>query len=439
MFCSYTEIVWGVRVRYLSQNVLDRRILNPGKSAKHQASHNDFATHPAIINRIVIQDGNANPNPSPLPIESSKSGAGIYVTSDAVLELEEVRVTNCQAAISGGGVVLVDSSIRAKGCTFENNSLGTGEADSSTGGGVAIESHTNASETLPKPWERYSQIHNCRFLNNTAVLGGGLYAGEQMHSWLLNGAGMPGLSVANCLFANNSAGAGGGAWAELNTSSRMEWRNCTVTGNQTSGADATQFPSGNGAGLLFSTKALSGSLTGLRLANCIIKYNTVSLPQSGSNPPNSATPSNLEFHRSAGSSATLVNISVQQSNIGPHPSPTSFNPVWMAASPMTVDEKPGFANPSAGNFRLNPTSPCIDVGADQLLALDYLDLDKNGSTVMEKVPLDLDGLGPNSTYLREVDFPGSMPPFGITGSDSGGNVVGAICDLGCYEAIPLDG
>ena len=37
VFCSYTEIVWGVRVRYLSQNVLDRRILNPGKSAKHQA------------------------------------------------------------------------------------------------------------------------------------------------------------------------------------------------------------------------------------------------------------------------------------------------------------------------------------------------------------------------------------------------------------------
>ncbi len=174
----------------------------------------------------------------------------------------------------------------------------------------------------------------------------------------------------------------------------------------------------------------------LLFANNIVKFNlSDQVNQPGSFPQVVSNPSNLELVVTAGSSATLNINAVRQSDIGPHPGPA---PQWTTAGVNIFDLDPLFFNPSVGNYRLQSGSPCLDVGDDGLLPFDYLDLDKNGLFVIEKIPVDLDGGIGTALSPRESFQPTAVTTSGIMGSDIGGNIASAICDIGCNEKAHLD-
>lgn len=56
---------------------------------------------------------------------------------------------------------------------------------------------------------------------------------------------------------------------------------------------------------------------------------------------------------------------------------------------------PLFINPSANDFRLQSTSPCVNGGMSSLLPPDTADLDRDGDTA-EALPCDLDLAGRSS-------------------------------------------
>lgn len=103
---------------------------------------------------------------------------------------------------------------------------------------------------------------------------------------------------------------------------------------------------------------------------------------------------------------------------------------WPAPSsaPSNLFADPQFVSPATNDYRLKVTSPCLDGGIEFHpswlgLPLDVLDLDDDTLTTQEFVPFDL-----LKFRAREVQIP-SAPDWGF----DGGDVPGAICDLGCHE------
>jgi len=85
---------------------------------------------------------------------------------------------------------------------------------------------------------------------------------------------------------------------------------------------------------------------------------------------------------------------------------------------------PMFANPAAFNVRLLAGSPCIDVGDDFALPLDYGDADGNNVRTMETLPVDWTG-----TQQRVIDS-------GAAGSGNcgQGTTTCGLVDMGAHES-----
>ena len=85
-----------------------------------------------------------------------------------------------------------------------------------------------------------------------------------------------------------------------------------------------------------------------------------------------------------------------------------------------INVDPQFVNPAANDYRLAPTSPCVDVGSAQFVPLDYTDMDGDEDT-QETAPRDFDG-NPRVLSLDvdmgafEVTNPQASidPPTGLT-------------------------
>jgi hypothetical protein len=380
-----------------------------------------YATYPAVIERLNIQYGNAFMTPPGVP-NSSMVGAGIYCRN-AVLELSTVNVSNCWADDSGAAIYVTDGALRAKICVIRNN-VARGH-----GAGIMLLTPQASPSTRPDGWDRLSQLHNIQFLDNTAEGGAGLSAQGPFPSWSDQNSSHPGLSIANCLFARNKALWGGGAQIVLSGNSadnRVHMNNCTFTENVATQAASPNFQMAGYGGGLFVWDQLIEPIGNFFLHNSILKFNK------GRDSNGAQIDSNLNI---AEASSALLAGSINHCDIGPHLAGWLHNPVW-ANLPNVVDADPSFEGPGIGNYRLNPSSPCVNKGNDFLLSRDYLDLDGNDVRMGEQVPRDLDHYTTNSNVkVREYDFPNAVPFTGILGVDAG-NVGGAITDLGCYERKP---
>ncbi|MGI6138222.1 MAG: choice-of-anchor Q domain-containing protein [Candidatus Hydrogenedentales bacterium] len=237
--------------------------------------------------------------------------------------------TNCSfigntAEDLGGGMYFGTVS----NCTFINN-LATGIYGSS-GGGMYDGTATNCTftgNTAPSGGGMFKgTATNCTFTGNTATAdwggGGGMYDGTATNctftknSATNDGGGMRGGTATNCSFTGNTASDLGGGMAGGTAT------NCTFTGN--------------------TAEDLGGGMSGGTATNCILWGNS---PNDVFELPNDAYQTSVSYSC----------LSTAYDGTG------------------NIVGNPDFVNPSAGDFRLRSTSPCINTGtSDGAPAADIL-------------------------------------------------------------------
>ena len=247
-------------------------------------------------------------------------------------------VTTIDAQGSGTVVVCVTGEGPE---TVLNGFTITGGSTTGAGGGMAIQGASPSvincvfsSNTADVGAGLYNQdsnptIMNCAFVDNTAVnAGGGMYNG---------GIAGSNPTVTNCAFTNNAAGIGGGMF---NQNSDPTLINCTLSGNTAMSL----------AGGMFNDNSNPC------VDNCIIWGNALS-----------------QIFNVA-SSPTVSYSDVQ----GGFPGVGNIN------------ADPRFLEATAGNFRLDRFSPCVDAADNGAVPADTFDLDGDGNSE-EPLPVDLDG------------------------------------------------
>ncbi|MBL4770535.1 MAG: hypothetical protein JKY61_05220 [Planctomycetes bacterium] len=396
------------------------------------AVHPDFATIPFRMSRVIVRYGFAYPGPSTLV--GAAFGAGISC-QDAVLELDQVTVSNCLAEGSGGGIYVEAGSLRTRACVIKNNSA------VGSGGGIMIK-HDHSHTTNVEDAFHSSQIHNTQMISNSSGTsnsffgtygGGGIAFVGFFPRYQAGGVSHPGISMANCLIESNRSSIGGGGFFQLYvapgqsdyTQVQCELVSNTIVDNETFPVSHAQ--STKGGGLFFFAPVFNVSKS-LRISNSVVQFNRGF----------GGADNNLDM--ASYFASPLQPAMLSHNNIGPQPA-SSNNPVWTNFASNVIDVDPLFINSAMGNYRLSSNSPCIDVGNDFLLPADYRDLDGNGSTLSEQLPMDLDryygGNAPLNVRPREHNSPSANGTPGITGVDAG-NSAGSITDLGCYEWKPFN-
>lgn len=343
-------------------------------------------------------------------------GGAIYASGTAVM-INGSTFTSNVSDLFGGAVTAFGPSLTVDGCTFNSNTGEYGGAVYSAavslvvqdstfennnafmGGGVSLLSETDDG-----------QVIDCQFISNTATWAGGLAgfgmsvvrstftdntaseSGGAVHTAGPN----PTLRLISCVMHGNSAGDRGGA-VHMGINAGIELANCLVYGNTA--------PGGGGA------IAAGESTRPLKLVNCTVANNTgvgVAVFDAG-------TMLNIDNSIIWGNSGNEINAfgsEVRYSNVqGGYPGFANIN------------SNPIFQGSLGGNYRLGPTSPCIDAGRNASLPLDVADLDADGN-VIEFLPRDLAG---NARVTNNQ---------GVTDSGCG---TGAIADMGAYETAGVGG
>ena len=241
---------------------------------------------------------------------TSRDGSPAYhVVVGAVSTLDGFTITGGQAngygqAIYGGGLYNNGTPCVIRNCTFLSNSA------SNSGGGL----HNNAASSL---------VEGCEFrLNNSVGDGGGIY---NISSDLV---------VSCCLFAENSAGEGGGMKNLFSSSPSIT--NCIFYNNTSQGV---------GGGM-------ENNNTTPTVMNCVFYGNRSITNEGGGLYAEYQTTSitNCIFWANSPNQIRGL-ISVGYSDVeGGHEGTGNIG-----ATPMFVDV-------NEGDFRLEPGSPCIDVG-----------------------------------------------------------------------------
>lgn len=265
--------------------------------------------------------------------------------------------------LRGSGSAVTFASGEGPGSVLDGFTLiggfGTFTSNARRGGGLYID---EASPT----------VKNCRIIDNRAMRGGGAYAvgGEPTFvncTWAGNladsAAGFLGVgtraSMTNCLFTDNHATSGHGGAVVIEDHSQLTMTNCTVTENSAAGS--------LGGGVLVDTES------NLFAANSVFWNN-----DSGS-----AVVAERQIFAAHGGTA-FVSHSVIQDN-----DPGTGSVPYGGATNGNIDLDPRFVDPFGGDFRLKPTSPCVDAGNDLDIPPDVADLDDDGDTG-ELTPYDLD-------------------------------------------------
>jgi predicted outer membrane repeat protein len=242
---------------------------------------------------------------------NSSDGCGGATEDWNECQTEYVNCTFTDNESNFGGTVEVSdsSSVTFTECTFL--------ANISNGNGGAVKVH-----------ESSATFHGCQFEGNTAILGGAIFAEESDVSlidtvFLANEASIEGGAVnfqlsdsvvlQNCLFTGNSADEYGGAI--LDNSTGVELRHCTLAHNTSAG--------GGAVAVGFSTSSTTAT-------NSILWGNT----------PDQV----LDLY---GAETQLDYCDVEggwDGGVG------------------NLDEDPLFADAGAGDYHLQPSSPCINAG-----------------------------------------------------------------------------
>jgi len=153
-------------------------------------------------------------------LDGGSSAGGINSTA-ANLTLNNAVIQNCATTMNGGGV-FASHGVTINGCTFSDNSGGTG-------GGGAVWSSADLT------------VHNAAFINNKSLTGGGIYAvgdaaifnstftGNIARGAEAGGTGSSGgggicangnIAVYSCTISDNSAGNGGGICSYVATGNK---------------------------------------------------------------------------------------------------------------------------------------------------------------------------------------------------------------------------
>jgi predicted outer membrane repeat protein len=342
---------------------------------------------------------------------ADQRGGGMSLANDSSPSLTGCNFLN-NSADEGGGMSIVNaSSPTLAHCSFSGNS-----ADQ--GGGMYIEKSSAAQEVI---------LAHCSFLGNSAREGGGLYTFSTSTYTLTNcsfsgnsaseeGGGMCNRSneynsVINCSFTNNTATDGGGVY---NTNTDFtNFTNCRFSGNRASKQGGGLFNtqnfvlancsfSGNradqeGGGIYSSSNFILPPL----INNCII----------WNNQDNSGIGTAQASVLNAGTNNIIISHSLIQ-NLTTDDADGNKDGITNAADAnypaffTSVD--PNTAPTTAGDLRLLPTSPAINMGDNTA---------------------DLDGPGPNTTTIADI------------ATDLGGNarILQGIIDMGAYEQLSCPG
>ncbi len=325
------------------------------------------------IDGFKITSGNAN---YPNPVSDMRTqGGGLFVDNTS-LELENLTVT-MNLAVRGGGLYYrgdgeFPGAIEIAKCAFTANQA------SERGGGVMLRNFAAYDGDNVEQ----SHIFNSTFTfnragNNTWQAAG--FGGGGLFVQALDGI----LKVGNCQFNSNVAvGLGGGVM--LFGGNQVHMSNCTVTAN-TSNATSDQ-----GGSTAYSGGA--GIYASIGNQNSYI-HNSVLWGNTGAVSPSDLTGPGTAIEGASPSTRIKVQYSDLLYSILPGP------PVHPGLGNINAD--PLFVSPAGQDFRLQATSPCLDIGSDTRVHFDWADLDDDGSTGSEKVPFDL------LLQTREVDLPGA--------------------------------
>ncbi len=349
--------------------------------------------------------------------------------------LQGLTITGGAAPFEGGGMYIDASSPTVVDCVFTGNSAGF------LGGGMS--SYLSAAI-----------VRDCTFSDNTSY-----YLGAGMANFHCT------TTVIDCTFeANSVEGQGGGMYNEGGDGPTVI--GCTFAENWAmlgggmvnSGCNPTIINSrfiGNSA--LFDGAALANSIAGASVVNCTFIGNTANGNGGGMHSEGAPGPvvSNCIFYGNSaqnggGISGNFGNVTVVRNSILWDNTPDQIMDLEGGITVLHSDVQggcPGEGNinvnplcvdPSVGNLRLLPSSPCIDTGDNDAVPADEQDLDEDGDT-SELLPIDLDGAprfvdgdgdGSITVDMGAYEFQGSTCPADFDGDGAVGpsdlaNLLGA--------------
>jgi hypothetical protein len=272
-------------------------------------------------------------------------GGGVYLELGGMVK--NCIIASNQATYCGGGVAIYGGTVRD--CVISNNVVANG-VPFPFGGGIyaynpwfqgdliIVENSVIVNNRVPSgQWGGAGGV----FMNGGCTLNRCVVSGNQSsyqgggvlaHGNLLN---IPWLIV-NCLIANNTAGEkGGGLWIQGFDYGNC-LNNCTIVGNR----------SACGGGVYFNGAPIS-------VYNSILYYNTATVSNGSDNYNSDVRQLNLRV---------IDNCS----------QPAFLNPLGTEGN---IADDPLLVYAAAGNFRLQPGSPCIDKGCNEAWRIGLQDLD----------------------------------------------------------------
>ncbi|MCL2104363.1 MAG: C10 family peptidase, partial [Kiritimatiellaeota bacterium] len=280
-------------------------------------------------------------------VDTVAVGGTVIVTNGIYAPISTANKLITITSVNGAEVTIIDG-----GGTSRCATLGTTTGDTNT----VLTSFTlrNGYTASEGGGSYYGTLNYCVLTNNISLYyGGGSCYGTLNNCTLTGnmatyGGGADSSTLNNCTLLGNSADSGGGSiYGTLN--------NCTLTGN-------TAKNSGGGAQLC-------------TLNNCIVWGNSATY----------------------GSSYNHYGSTLSYSCTAPLPSGTDDGGSNISFDPL-------FVNASAGNFRLQSGSPCIDTGSNAYAVGDY-DLDGNPRIINGTVDMGAYEFGLTETQTTPVPVP----------------------------------
>jgi hypothetical protein len=312
----------------------------------------------AVTIPLVVQSVNG---PGVTMIQGVDSVRCVYLADGAALA--GFTLTNGAIAFSGngGGVWCASSSAVVSNCVLAGNSADTGGG--AFGGTLNDCTLARNVSLFDGGGAAYSTLNNCALTNNSNWMDGGGAIESTLNNCTLNhnhadwGGGAFGSTLNNCTLTSNSASyAGGGAYdCALN--------NCTVRANSSSapGGGAASCTLDNCMLMGNSTSAIGGGAWDSTLNNCTLVSNSawnVSFGYGGGAWGSTLNNCILYYNSATNSGANYdTNCILNYCCTTPLP-PGAGN---ISGDPLFVD----FAN---GNLRMQPSSPCINVGNNAYVA-----------------------------------------------------------------------
>lgn len=247
----------------------------------------------------------------------------VYLAAGATLS--GFTLTNGAASNGGGGVLCESVTAVVSNCVMNGNSATFGGG--AYGGTVIASGFINNNASNGGGGAASNLVLQSTFLENRAMQGGAVYGSQVQHSLLLT---------------NSALWSTGGTPKEAGGAYQSQLNNCLLVGNRADYAGGASQSALVNCTIVANAASQVSGVNGCRLTNSIVYYN-----------------SNL----SPASSAQHFGSTFWHCNV--------TNPVVAGGNNFSV--APGFVNPAANDFRLQPDSPNINSGYNPVAAPTDLD------------------------------------------------------------------